>query len=58
MVQAKETAVGKLLEELISITREGKGNEWYKTMRSKSQVKAPPKFVSPIDAAKSKYSQD
>ena len=35
MVQAKETAVGKLLEELISITREGKGNEWYKTMRSK-----------------------
>ena len=52
MVQAKETAVGKLLEELISITREGKGNEWYKTMRSKSQVKAPPKFVSAIDAAK------
>ena len=35
MVQAKETAVGKLLEELTSIAREGEANEWYISMRSK-----------------------
>ena len=35
MVQAKETAVGKLLEELISIAREGKAKKWYKSMKSK-----------------------